>query len=107
MKIVFRPQFWADLEDGVAYLHRQASADVANRWHSEVVNVVSQVASLPDIGRPRPDLAPPGIRSLVLRRYPRYLLFYLWREDTVELLRVKHGMMDLSRLFSEDRSPAS
>jgi plasmid stabilization system protein ParE len=35
----------------------------------------------------------------MVRRYPRYLLFYRWDADTIEVLRIKHGMMDLPRLF--------
>jgi len=34
---VFRPQFWLDLEDGVAYLTAKASAETAKRWHEEVM----------------------------------------------------------------------
>jgi len=61
---------------------------------------VKQVESRPDLGRLRRDLVPPGIRSVIIRRYPRYLLFYRWSEETVEVLRIKHGMMDLPTLFS-------
>jgi plasmid stabilization system protein ParE len=104
---VFRPQFWRDLEDGVAYLNEKASFETAKRWHEEVMANVARVERQPDVGRPRRDLKPPGIRSLVLRRFPRYLLFYRWEADTVEILRIKHGMMNLPSLFrSEDPSPA-
>ena len=61
---------------------------------------VKRVECQPDLGRPRRDLVPPGIRSLIIRQYPRYLLFYRWQEDTIEVLRIKHGMMDLPRLFA-------
>jgi len=44
---------------------------------------------------------------LVMRRFPRYLLFYGWDADIVEILSIKHGMMDLPSLFkSENPSPA-
>ena len=65
---------------------------------------VRRVEKLPDVGRLRRDLKPPGIRSLVLRRYPRYVLFYLWQEDAVEILRIKHGMMDLPKLFGGEET---
>lgn len=103
MKTVFRPQFWVDLEAGVVYLKENASSEVACRWHEEAMTTVSRIEQLPDIGRVRRDLHPPGIRSLVLRRYPRYLLFYRWHDDTIEILRIKHGMMDLPRLFDETK----
>jgi len=64
---------------------------------------VKRVENQPDLGRLRRDLTPADIRSLILRRFPRYLLFYLWRGDTVEVLRVKHGMMNLPALFKSGR----
>lgn len=71
MSALFRPQFWLDLEDGVAYLRGKASAEIAKRWHDEVMATVARVEKQPDVGRPRSALKPPGIRSLVLRRFPR------------------------------------
>ena len=102
MKTIFRPQFWLDLEEGVAYLAKKASPEVARRWHEEVMATVRRVEEIPDLGRLRRDLKPPDIRNLVLRRYPRYLLFYRCSEDTIEVLRIKHGMMNLPALFDED-----
>lgn len=102
MNTLFRPQFWIDLEEGVAYLAEKASPEIARRWHAEVMETVHRVEELPDLGRLRRDLKPPEVRSLVLHRYPRYLLFYRWSEDTIEVLRIKHGMMNLPSLFEED-----
>ena len=99
VNVVYRPQFWLDLEAGVAYLAEEASPEVAARSHEEVMATVRRVENQPDLGRLRRDLVPPGIRSLIVRRYPRYLLFYRWDADTIEILRIKHGMMDLPRLF--------
>jgi plasmid stabilization system protein ParE len=99
VNLLYRPQFWLDLEAGVAYLAGEASPEIASRWHEEVMATVRRVENQPDLGRPRRDLTPSGIRSLIVRRYPRYLLFYSWHDDTIEILRIKHGMMDLPRLF--------
>jgi toxin ParE1/3/4 len=99
VNVLYRPQFWLDLEAGVAYLAEEASPETASRWHEEVLATVRRVENQPDLGRLRRDLTPPGIRSLIVRRYPRYLLFYIRHEDAIEILRIKHGMMDLPRLF--------
>ena len=99
MTAIFRPQFWIDLEDGVAYLAAKASPETAKRWHGEVMATVARVAKQPDLGRLRHELKPTGIRSLVLRRFPRYVLFHRWESETGEILRIKHGMMDLPKLF--------
>ena len=104
MKILFRPQFWFDLEEGVAYLAENASSDIASSWHDEVMATVKKIECQPDLGRIRLDLRPDGIRSLVLRRYPRYLLFYRLDGNTIEVLRIKHGMMNLPPLFDPPRS---
>jgi len=66
---------------------------------------VARVDKQPDLGRVRRDLTIPGIRGLILRRYPRYLLFYKWEGDVVEILRVKHGMMFLPALFDPTQMP--
>jgi plasmid stabilization system protein ParE len=101
VKTIYRPQFWTDLEQGVSYLVENASPEVARQWHAEVLATIRRVKKLPDLGRLRRDLKPSDIRTLVLRRFPRYLLFYCWSGDTVEVLRIKHGMMDLPTLFDE------
>jgi plasmid stabilization system protein ParE len=99
VNVIYRPQFWLDLEAGVEYLAERASPEVASRWHEEVLATVRRIENQPDLGRLRRDLSPPGIRSLSVRRYPRYLLFYQCQEGTIEILRIKHGMMDLPHLF--------
>jgi len=103
VRAVFRPQFWLDLEDGVAYLTANASLETARRWHDEVMTTVTRVEKRPDIGRRRHDLDPPDIRTLMLRRFPRYLLFYRWTANALEILRIKHGMMDLPSLFVREQ----
>jgi addiction module RelE/StbE family toxin len=99
VKTVYRPQFWADVEDGVTYLADNASPEIATRWHEAVMQTVANLEQHPLLGRLRQDLKPPGIRSLVLRPFPRYLLFYRVEGDALEILRVKHGMMNLPALF--------
>ena len=47
MNAVFRPQFWRDLEDGVAYLNVKASFETTRRWHEEVMANVARVERQP------------------------------------------------------------
>ncbi len=53
MKTVFRPQFWVDLAEGVAYLAEKASPETARHWHTEVMATVSRLEQWPDLGRLR------------------------------------------------------
>jgi len=49
----------------------------------------------------RNDLPEAGIRTLNLRKYPNYLVFYRLEKGAIELLRIRHGMLNLPELFSE------
>jgi len=106
MRQAFRPQFWIDVEDGVAYVTRRSSAATARRWHSAVMETVQLLTRQPGFGHPRRDSKPTGLRSFRVRRFPRYLVFYIPGEDTVEFLRVKHGMMNLPALFQPPEEDA-
>jgi plasmid stabilization system protein ParE len=97
----YRPQYYADVEAGVAYLAREASARVALRWVEALEKTLARLDSQPGLGRRRTDLTPPGVRSLSVDDFPRYLLFYIWHQDqeAIEIIRVRHGMMNLPLLM--------
>ena len=59
MNVIYRPQFWVDLERGVTYLAEEASPEVASQWHKEVLATVRRVENQPGLGKLRRDLAPP------------------------------------------------
>ena len=47
MNVIYRPQFWLDLEGGVAYLAEEASPEIAAQWHQEVMATVRRVENQP------------------------------------------------------------
>ena len=53
MKIIYRPRFWIDLEEGVAYLAKNASPEIAQSWHGEILAAVNRLEKQPDLGRHR------------------------------------------------------
>ena len=99
MRILYRPSFYEDLEAGVQDLAEKASARVATRWADAVQRTIARLPMHPGLGRRRADLTPPGARSLSVDDFPRYLIFYVWHESeqTVEIVRILYGMMDLPR----------
>lgn len=99
MKVVKRPIFLTDVEHCADYLLTEAGEQVARRWKRSLDKTVGLISRFPDIGRSRQDLPIPGVRTLFLKEFPRYLVFYRATEEQVELLRVKHGMMHLPGLF--------
>ena len=83
MNVIYRPQFWIDVEAGVSYLAEKASPEAASRWHEEVRATVRRVENQPDLGRLHRDLAPP--RNQELDRAPLLtlpaVLYLAWRHD--------------------------
>lgn len=102
MKLFYRPQFLRDVEEGAEYLTDQAGSEVALRWRDAVKAAVRLIGQHPHIGRARPDLPFPGMRSLVLRDFDKYIVFYRVETQQVDFVRIKHGMMDLPALFDPE-----
>ncbi len=101
MKLTFRPQFLVDVDECADYLTTEAGETVALAWYESLKKALTQIQEVPEIGRLRQDLPMAGIRTLNLRKYPNYLVFYRLEKDAIELLRVRQGMMNLPELFSE------
>lgn len=62
------------------------------------------IADNPDLGSQRHFRKLAGIRSRAIAGFNNYLVFYQKRGDTVVILRVLHGMMDLPRYFPRRRT---
>jgi len=101
VKVVYRPLFLTDLTECVDYLASEAGEEVATAWYQSLKNAIRHIQKTPKIGRLRQDLPVSRIRTLNLRKYPKYLIFYRFEKSHIELLRVRHGMMNLPELFSE------
>ncbi|HEX3856905.1 MAG TPA: type II toxin-antitoxin system RelE/ParE family toxin [Verrucomicrobiae bacterium] len=101
MKLVYRPLFLADVEQCADYISTEAGEAVAGAWYAALKKSLEHIQRVPEIGRVRQDLPMPEIRTLNLRKYPNYLVFYRLEKSGIELLRVRHGMMNLPELFSK------
>ena len=104
MKAIFRPRFILDVEDTADCLHGEAGEEVALHWRDALKPTVRTLREHPELGRLRSDLPLVGIRTLYVKGFPKWLVFYRLNPDSLEFLRVKHGMMHLPGLF-EPPSP--
>ena len=102
MNVIIRPQFYLDAEEEICWLLTNADASVAQRWHSAVWETIGQLQTHPFIGRERKDLKQPGIRSWRVGGFARWLVFYRAGEVELEMFRVRHGMMDLPKVFEKE-----
>jgi len=100
MKVRIRPEAWLDIEEAIRYLNEEDGAETAVRFYRRVRQTFKELSRQPGLGRPRRDLKPPGVRSWrVANPFQNWLVFYQITEPGLEILRVKHGAMDLPALF--------
>jgi addiction module RelE/StbE family toxin len=99
VKLVFSSVFEQDFAELVVRFTNEASSEVAHHFIESTIKLVRMLRQHPELGRPRKDLRPAGIRSFRLQGFERYLLFYQVEEDNLVLLRLRYGGMDLPALF--------
>ena len=74
------------------------SPTAADRLLDRIHRRCEALARMPRLGRLRPDLAP-GVRSFAVGRY--LILYREARGGGIEVVRVRAGEMDLTRLFEQ------
>jgi len=91
-----------DVEDAVDYYAREAGADVAPDFVEALRSAYRTISSRPASGSPRfaHELDLPGLRSRRLARFP-YLIFYVERDDHVDVWRVLHARRDIPSWLNE------
>ncbi|HEY1719400.1 MAG TPA: type II toxin-antitoxin system RelE/ParE family toxin [Verrucomicrobiae bacterium] len=100
MKYTVRPQSWLDIEETMTYLRDHADDEAAARFWQRTQDTFAALAEQPALGRVRPDLRPPGLRSWRVDGFDNWLVFYIIKTE-IEIVRVRHGMMDLPKIFEE------
>jgi toxin ParE1/3/4 len=98
MNFRIAPQARQDLTDIWQFI-AQDNPPAADQVTDAIKAHFRQIAERSESGRPRDELSP-GLRSLTIRRYRRYIVFYRLSADAVDIVRVLHGARNLKRLFS-------
>jgi toxin ParE1/3/4 len=92
--VIQSPQARADLLELWLRIAAENEA-AADALLDEIETVSQRLATFPELGRIRSDVAP-GLRSLAVGNY---VIFYRVLSSTVEIARVVHGARDLPPLF--------
>jgi toxin ParE1/3/4 len=99
--ITIRPKANIDLDDHFAYI-AQDNLDMALNFFDAFRQTLTQLARMPGMGTPyrieNPRLT--GLRKWGVRGFEKYLVFYLEREDTIEVIRLLHSSRDLLNILS-------
>ena len=98
MTINVRPFFYLDIAQEAAWLAEHANEQIASRWAEALWTTISNIEKFPLLGRLRPDLPFPGVRTWRVCGFEKWLVFYGVRETTLVIYRVRHGSMNLMKL---------
>jgi toxin ParE1/3/4 len=81
-------------------LKSKAGDETAVRYYNAVRSALRKLSRQPGLGRKRPELSPADIRSWsVDAPFRDWLIFYQLTDEALDVIRVKHGAMDIQSLF--------
>ncbi|MDH4553974.1 type II toxin-antitoxin system RelE/ParE family toxin [Pseudomonas sp. BN417] len=85
-----------DIDDAVGYYLNEDAEQAALGFIDAPEGAYKRISRHPESGSSRyaHELDLPGLRSWSLKRYP-YLVFYIERDDHIDVWRVLHGMRDI------------
>ena len=100
LRVVQTPESLADIALQADYYARMENIVLAQRFTDAVKITVRLLASHPWIGK-QTDYAHPklaGIRLFLVRKpFDKHLIFYRVCGDTLDIVRIVHGLRDLPR----------
>lgn len=94
--IVRRRRADDDIEAAIAYYLEEAGDEIVMDFVNQLEESIRKIARQPASGSPRYGnlLQIPDLRQWPMRRFP-YLLFYIEKENRIELVRVLHSRVDI------------
>ncbi|BAZ27907.1 plasmid stabilization system [Cylindrospermum sp. NIES-4074] len=102
-KVSKRPQVIRDLIELATYI-AEDNLDALDRFLAAAEATFRQLGKMPGIGKlcqfSNPNLA--GIRQQVIQGFKKYLIFYIYSDSGVEILRVIYGGRDIETILDEE-----
>lgn len=100
--VIAREQAIRDVDEIIAYYLSEASEATASGFIDALEKAYAHIGRHPATGSPRlaHELALPGLRAWPLTRYP-HIVFYVERQDHVDVWRVLHGQRDIPAWLQE------
>ena len=100
--VVPRARANRDVDDAVLHYLREGGAQAGLHFIGVLEAAYKHIARHPAAGLPRygHELDIPGLRAWPLKRHP-YLVFYIEREDRIDVWRVLHGQRDIPSWLRE------
>ena len=95
--IIRRPRAAEDVEGDAMYI-ADGSIDAALRFLERAEQTIKGLALFPSSGAPFPTRIPAlaGLRTRLVKDFPNHVVFYVERNDAIEVVRVLCGGQDMS-----------
>ncbi|RZT91980.1 type II toxin-antitoxin system RelE/ParE family toxin [Rivibacter subsaxonicus] len=102
-RVVLRREAVRSIDDAVDHYLQEAGAAVALKFVAALEEAWRHLRDFPSTGALRygAELTIPGLRFWPLNKFP-YLVFYIEREDEVDVLLVLHGSRDIPASLQAD-----
>jgi toxin ParE1/3/4 len=99
-KIVITPKANQDLEDCFAYI-AQDNPEIALQFFDSTRLTIAQIARMPGIGSifVTENDRLQGLRKWSVKDFRKYLIFYINRDEIVEIVRILYATRDISSIL--------
>ncbi len=97
-----------DVEEAIGHYLREDARQAALGFIEALEQAYLQIGRHPATGSPRyaHELDLPGLRYWSLTRYP-HLVFYIERDDHIDVWRVLHGQRDIASWLLGEANPST
>ena len=95
--IKYTPDSRFDLSQILLYI-RRSNPRAARRVHRAVMDTLQMLLVFPMSGQERPEFGA-RLRSIPVKKYSNYLVFYQPITEGIEVIRIIHGARNLQQLF--------
>ena len=89
-----------DLEDIALYIAAQISASAADRLLAGILDIIDTLETMPERGRPVPELSDYGYQSIRERFFKPYRIIYRMDDSNVRIMLIADGRRGLQQLLS-------
>lgn len=102
-RIVPRVAAERDIDEVSDYYTDEAGEDIARGFIKALQDAYLTISEHPGTGSPRYDhmLSVSGLRTRKIARFP-FLVFYIEREDHIDVWRILHAQRDISARLREE-----
>ncbi len=99
-KIVIMPKASQDLDDCFAYIS-QDNPKIALQFFDLTRLTIAQIARMPGIGSvfESNNIRLQGLRKWAVKDFRKYLIFYIDRDEVVEIVRILHATRDINSIL--------